>query len=109
MNVLFLQPVLAHYRLAFYRELNRFSRVRVWSDHQSGILPHADPAGAFEVAHRPERRLAPGLLSQPAYLEAVRSSWPDVVVLPWNTRYVQLTPALLEARLRSRPVVLWGH
>ena len=109
MNVLFVQPVLPHYRVAFFRELNRHVCVRVWSDHHSATLPHTDPAGAFEVAHHPERWLSGGLLSQPAHLKAVRSAWPDVVVLPWNTRYVQLIPALAEARLRGRPVVLWGH
>lgn len=36
------------------------------------------------------------------------SKW-DVVVLPWNTRYLSLLPALIRARINGIGTVLWGH
>lgn len=110
MNVLFVQPALPHYRVPFFTELQRRANgeVRVWSDHHHRLVPFCDPAGEFLAFHCGETVIGP-LLSQPALLRAVRDPWPDVVVMPWNTRYLQLVPALAEARLRDKPVVLWGH
>lgn len=114
MNVLFVQPALPQYRVPFFTELQRHAvdgvpiRVRVWCDYHHPLLPHSDPGDALETAHRPETPLGP-FLSQPALLEAVLDPWPDVVVLSWNTRYVQLSPALVAARLRGRALLLWGH
>lgn len=110
MRILFVQPALPHYRVPFFMELQRRAQgeVQVWSDHHQPGLPFRDPEGAFRAVHHPELGVGP-FLSQPALLRAVRDGWPDVVVLPWNTRYLQLTPALLEGRLRRKPVVLWGH
>lgn len=114
MNVLFVQPALPQYRIPFFAELQRHAvdgvpiRVRVWCDHHHPLVPHSDPHGLFETAHRTETSLGP-FLWQPALLEAVRDPWADVVVLSWNTRYVQLAMALVEARLRRRALVLWGH
>lgn len=109
MNVLFLQPALPLYRIPFFERLqaNHPWSVTVWSDHDS--LLHANTVSpSFSSLHRPERRVG-AFLSQPALLEAVRSNWADVVVLSWNTRYLHLLPALLEARRRGKPVILWGH
>lgn len=114
MNVLFVQPALPQYRIPFFAELQRHAvdgvpiRIRVWCDQHHPLVPHSDPHGAFEIAHRTEMAVGP-FLWQPALLEAVRDPWADVVVLSWNTRYVQLALALAEARARRRPLVLWGH
>lgn len=114
MNVLFVQPALPQYRVPFFTELQRHAvdgvpiRVRVWCDYHHPLLPHSDPGNSFETAHYPETQLGP-FLSQPAMLDAVRDPWPDVVVLSWNTRYIQLSPALAAARLRRRGLLLWGH
>lgn len=109
MNILFVQPALPRYRVPFFTELQRRAcgRLDVWSDHQHPV-PFSDPRSEFRAVHCPEAALGP-LISQPALQRATREAWPDVVVLPWNTRYVQLVPALLEARARKKPVVLWGH
>lgn len=110
MNLLFVQPALPHYRVPFFTELQRRARgqVQVWSDHHHPLIPFCDPNGAFRAVHSRETAIGP-LLFQPAILRAVRQSWADVVVLPWGNRYPELVPGLLEARLRRRPVVLWGH
>jgi glycosyltransferase involved in cell wall biosynthesis len=110
MNILFVQPALPHYRVPFFTELQRRShgQLQVWSDHRHPLVPFCDPNGEFGAVHCPEIALGP-LLSQPAMFRAVRSTDTDVVVLPWNSRYLQLSPALLEARWRRKPVVLWGH
>lgn len=109
MHVLFVQPALPHYRVAFFERLQRQGncRITVWSDHTSRL--HVSNRNFdFAVEHRPERQLGP-FVSQPALLEAVREASFDVVVLSWNTRYVHLLPALLEAKRRYKPVLVWGH
>lgn len=110
MNVLFVQPALPRYRVPFFAELQRraATRVEVWSDHHHPLFPYHDPGDAFRSVHCPETQVGP-FISQPAILRAIRDPWPDVVVLSWNTRYMQLSAALGEARLRGCPVVLWGH
>lgn len=114
MNILFVQPALPHYRLPFFTELQRHAsngarnRVHVWCDFHNPSLPHCDSTGLFHSEHHPETTVGP-LLWRPAITDAIRDPWADVVVLTWNIRYVQLLPALLEARARRRPVVLWGH
>lgn len=110
MNILFVQPALPHYRVPFFTELQRRApgELQVWSDHHHPLIPFCDPHDEIRAVHCPEKALG-GMLSQPAILRAVREPWADVVVLPWGTRYLQLTPGLVEARLRRRPVVLWGH
>lgn len=114
MNILFVQPALPHYRLPFFTELQRLAangatnRVHVWCDFHNPLVPHCDSTGLFHSEHHPETSVGP-FLWRPAITEAIRAPWADVVVLTWNIRYVQLLPALLEARARRRPVVLWGH
>lgn len=110
MNILFVQPALPHYRVPFFAELQRRAgfTVEVWSDHQHPLFPFCDPGAAFSAVHHPESQRGP-FVSQPAILRAVRSAAADVVVLSWNTRYIELLPGLALARLIGRPVVLWGH
>lgn len=109
MHVLFVQPALPLYRVPFLERLahNEGWSVTVWSDHRSPLHAH-DAAFTFTSAHYPEHHHA-GLVYQSAVWQAVRAEWADVVVLSWNSRYVHLLPAVLEARRRHKPVVLWGH
>lgn len=110
MNVLFVQPALPHYRVPFFAELQRRAgfAIEVWSDHEHPLFPFCDPGAAFTAVHHPESQWGP-FVSQPAILRAVRDAAADVVVLSWNTRYVELLPGLVLARCLGRPVVLWGH
>jgi glycosyltransferase involved in cell wall biosynthesis len=114
MNILFVQPALPHYRLPFFTELQRLgsngspNRVHVWCDFHNPLVPHCDSTGLFHSEHHPETSVGP-FLWRPAITAAIRDPWAEVVVLTWNIRYVQLLPALLEARARHRAVVLWGH
>lgn len=110
MNVLFVQPALPQYRVPFFAELQRRAglSVEVWSDHHHPLYPFCDPGGAFTAVHHPEVQCGP-FVSQPAILRAVRSPSADVIVLSWNTRYLELVPGLALARGLGRRVVLWGH
>lgn len=109
MNVLFVQPALPLYRVPFFSRLARNEgwSVTVWSDHRSALHAHGAQF-TFTAEHHPERHHA-GFVFQPAVWQAVCTEWATVVVLTWNTHYVHLLPALLEARRRHKPVVLWGH
>jgi glycosyltransferase involved in cell wall biosynthesis len=109
-RVLLVQPVLPSYRIPIFSKLAaRGFEITCWSDHfPKGSLKHVDPAGAFSTQHRFEAPLGP-FITRPSLLEAARSSDFDVIVLPWNVRYLQLAPSLLQARARKLPVVLWGH
>src|SRR5205085_11488708 len=63
-----------------------------------GAPAGADPAGfrSFAFREAANREIGP-LLSQPAQFDAWRESF-DVIVYSWNSRYIQLIPALLLTR-----------
>jgi glycosyltransferase involved in cell wall biosynthesis len=109
-KILLVQPVLPAYRVPAFSALEqRGFEVQCWSDHHpSGSLKHVDPAGKFVALHKPERKLG-SWISQPALLEAARSREFDALIFCWNLRYLELVPALLLARKRGLPVLLWGH
>jgi glycosyltransferase involved in cell wall biosynthesis len=109
-RVLFVQPILPSYRVPVFRGLvKRGFRVTCWSDHYPrGSLKHVDAGGAFSTAHRFESTLGP-FITRPSLIEAASTRDFDVLVLPWNVRYLELSASLLLARARRLPVVLWGH
>jgi glycosyltransferase involved in cell wall biosynthesis len=109
-RVLFVQPALPAYRIPFFRELKARGNIEleVWCNMRGRGSLASIPTSEFRVVHFPERSLGP-IFFQPALVRAAWSSNADVLVMPWNTRYVELAPALLLARLRRLPVLLWGH
>ena len=107
------QPSLPRFRVPVYRELASRLELRLRVYHGRGALsPPSVEAAAFEACHIPIH-----LLSTPLGLVIWhRAQWlvadprvADVAIMMWNTRCLSLLPALLRARLRGVPVVLWGH
>lgn len=98
-------PVFA--RLAAEPDLD----VEVWASESSPGSPPTAPAAhtaSFRLRRIETARYGP-FLSQPAQLEAVRGDRFDIVILSWNTRYVQLFPALALARRFGVRTINWGH
>lgn len=109
-RVLFVQPVLPSYRVPVFAGLaKRGFEVTCWSDHHPpSSLKHVDASGLFETRDHPERRIGP-FISQLSLIKAAWSDDFDTLVFPWNIRYLELPLALLGARMRGVPCVLWGH
>lgn len=106
------QPSLAAYRSAVYRDLNSRKDIalRLWYGSDPGIT-NIEPRD-FAAEHRPQKvwRLAgQTVLWHPAQIEAARQKDVDVIVLSWSSRYLSLGPAIRTAKRRGIGVVLWGH
>ena len=54
-------------------------------------------------------QLKGGLRLQPALLAAAARRGFDLVVAPWDVRYLNLLPSVALARAFRTPIVLWGH
>jgi glycosyltransferase involved in cell wall biosynthesis len=108
-----LQPVVPTYRVPVFAQLAAEPDldVEVWASESSpGSPPTAAAAhsASFRLRSVDTARYGP-FLSQPAQLEAVRGNRFDVVILSWNTRYLQLFPALALARRLGVRTINWGH
>ncbi len=113
-RVVFQQPSLAKYRLAFFQSLARDPGLDVHVVYGDlGDISNVSPEGfTGEMQHLFVKRK--GLIPTPLYWH-----WPqwtlasgrraDVLVLMWNAQYVTLVPALLRARWNRVGTVLWGH
>lgn len=111
-RVALFQPLLAHYRVDLFNEFDRqlgggLTVFTVAAD------PTTNLAGAdhrLATDRRPARtwKVGPAWFVPAAIREVWSRRW-DVVVLSWNLRQVELVPALLLARWRGVPVLLWGH
>ena len=106
------QPSLAAYRSAVYRELNSRTDIafRLWYGTDPGIT-NVEPQG-FAAEYRPQKVwqfARQQVLWHPAQIEAARQKDVDVVVLSWSSRYLSLGPAIRTAKRRGVGVVLWGH
>lgn len=112
MRVALFQPVLAHYRIDLFNELDR--------QIGGGVTLHTvDASDASRLGGEESRlvadrasartyRLGP-LWFVPRTLAVVCDRRWDVVVLSWNARQVEVLPAMLLAKARGVPVILWGH
>ncbi len=106
------QPTLASYRVAVYRELAARPQIdlRVWYGEQKAIR-NATPDG-FAAEFKPIRTWSLAgqeVLWHAAQIEAAIRDDADAIVLGWNARYLSLAPALRRARRAGKSVVLWGH
>ena len=106
------QPSLAKYRVPVFRELAERPGIdlHVFYADNTGI-PNESPDGfAGTVAPMVIRR--PGghpIYWHPAQLARADPATTDVLNLSWDLHYASLIPALLRARRRGVPTVLWGH
>lgn len=107
------QPTIPSYRIPLFRSLAMTSGLRVvvragMTSPGSPVTPESATSAEYVFKAAPTKRIA-GFLYQPAQWTAAGDPDCDVLVLSWNTRYVLLIPALLRARRRRLPVILWGH
>lgn len=111
-RLLVVQPTLAQYRLAVFREMARRDGIRFRLVYASTPhLKNVTPEG-FEAAFEPMRIVRVG--SHPAYWQPAqfRLASPrhaDVLMLNWDAHYLSLYPALARARVEGVGTVLWGH
>ena len=112
MQVALFQPVLSHYRVDFFNELDRQTgggvTLHTVDASDASLLGGAEDRLTVSRATTRTYRSGP-LWFVPRTLAVVGDRRWDVVVLSWNARQVEILPALLLARLRGVPVVLWGH
>ncbi len=106
------QPSLAKYRLPVFRELAKY--------------PDIDLKLLYGVRHGIPNVEAEGFSAEPVWLwqkkfrgqhvfwhsaqwNAASRDVADVLILTWNPRYASLLPAMLKARAKGIPTILWGH
>jgi len=111
-RVTIVQPSLAKYRIAVFRELASRPGIDLRVDYGSleGLVNVA--AEGFQAVPVPLRELkfaGRKLMFQGAQWSDASRRETDVLVLQWSGRYATLLPALVKARLRGVATVLWGH
>lgn len=110
-RVAVLQPLLPHYRVPVFDLLARTTGIEltVLCDmHPKGSLKSVPPTDAFRCEQSDQRSLGPAL-SQPAMLSVAAGGRFDAAVFTWNTRILELVPALLTCKATGKGSVLWGH
>lgn len=108
------QAVLPQYRIPVFNLLGAQPGVEltVFADERMGSLESGTGRRSFRLKSAPVahfRLLGQDLRAQRAHFLALDPARYDLSILPWDTRYASLPAALLLARLRGMPVVLWGH
>ncbi|MDZ4754498.1 MAG: glycosyltransferase family 4 protein [Phycisphaerae bacterium] len=111
LRVRVVHPLIAKYREPVFAELARRPGIdlEVWADlrAKTGSLKGLPGSDFFRCVQAPYRELGP-ILWQPTMMAAVTGPV-DAVILPWNSRYVHLVPALRRARRNGVRAVLFGH
>jgi glycosyltransferase involved in cell wall biosynthesis len=111
LTVRFVQPLIPKYREALFSALAKAPgmALEIWADLQpkQGSLKGSSSHGDVPCVHKPYREIGP-FIWQPGEFGAVAPP-ADVVIMPWNSRYVQLVPALLRGRLNGVRTILFGH
>ncbi len=109
LRVCLVQPIVPGYRIPVFDRLAERVHLSVWAGvRDEGSLPAFRGGRGFEVRPAPVRELGP-FLWQPASLRAPSRAAFDVLVLGWNTRFLNLLPTLVRARRAGVGTVLWGH
>lgn len=111
-RVIVQQPSLAKYRVAVWRELASRDGIdlTILYGDEHGITNVA-PEG-FRAQFEPLRQWRIGsqqFFWHAAQLRGASPKTTDVLILGWNMRYLSMLPALLKAKFRGVPVILWGH
>jgi glycosyltransferase involved in cell wall biosynthesis len=112
MTIALFQPIVPHYHLAVFNEINKQcnNTLVVFAGMPVGRSGYIDGSSGLEADFRHSRtyRIGP-LWCVPAAFRQVAFGGHSVVVLSWNARQIELTPVLLLGRILRVPVVLWGH
>ncbi len=107
------QAVLPHYRVPLFNELAAghagiFEVFTEAPSSKSAIIDGTSSLDPTVLRKARTYRLGPISVAPRALAEVVFGQ-PDLVILPWNVRQLELLPCLLVARVRRIPIVLWGH
>ncbi len=112
LRVALCQPLIPQYRVPVYARLAASPGIdlTVWASRGArGSLKSAPTEGLFEVVESEVRWFGP-LLWQPNSLACMRTTPPpDVVMLNWNSRALEMPIAVRRARRRGIGTVLWSH
>jgi glycosyltransferase involved in cell wall biosynthesis len=110
-RVVIQQPALPKYRIPVFQELARRPgiQLKVVYGTQPG-LTNVEPVG-FEGVNIRARTgsLLGGIAWHSPQWSLATPSEADVLILSWNVRVASLMPALLRAKKRGVPTILWGH
>ncbi|MFO0827673.1 MAG: glycosyltransferase family 4 protein [Phycisphaerales bacterium] len=107
----FVQPVIASYRVPFFRALARSGvDVEVWGDlhPRQGSIDSTASDPEFRCVDAPHRTFGPASW-QPGMARAARTPGADVLVMSGNARQLHVVPALKAARRAGLPTLLWMH
>ena len=99
------------YRVPLFERLGSLPGVdlTVYAGGDEGSLrATSSDAKAYEFKGAPVRMLPLGLRLQSGAWEAMRQR-PDLLIAPWDVRYMNIFPLIAMARVCGVPVVLWGH
>jgi glycosyltransferase involved in cell wall biosynthesis len=110
-RVAVIQPLLPHYRVPVFDLLARSTGIEltvVCDTDPKGSLKGVPPSEAFRCEHAALTQLGPAI-SQRAMLRVAASRRFDAAVFTWNTRIIELVPALVTCRATRKGSVLWGH
>lgn len=114
MRIAICQMVLPAYRLPVFEQLGKQERIEltVFSGSGRGNLRSVPAGNAFQqvsskVYHW--KLFGREFHFQPAHFQIADPRKFDLVILSWDIHYLSLVPAILLAKLRGLPVVLWGH
>lgn len=106
------QPTLAKYRVPVYRELARRPGISLFVHFgQNKAIPNVPAEGFQTVPYTPRTlpRLMGDLMWNPLPASVIANNACDVAILNWNIRHLSLLPALLWARWKGIPTLVWGH
>lgn len=111
LRVRFVQPLIPKYREALFTALAAIPGItlEIWADLEpkQGSLKGAPELPGIACTHKPYREIGP-FIWQPGEFAAVARP-ADVVIMPWNSRYVHLVPALLRGRFNGVRTIVFGH
>ncbi len=108
------QPVVPHYRVPVFNLLGAQPGIElsVFAGLGGNTLQSATGETDFRhvrAAIRHHRLGSIDFYYQRAQVDVVDPTRFDLVILPWNIRYLSLWPAMRKARDRRVPIALWGH
>ena len=108
------QPLIPAYRIPMFEKIGKEDDIElvIHAGKSRGSLHAVNQGQCFRVeqANVWEIRVLGRIVKlQWGQIRAVRSGCYDLIILPWDTGYLTLIPALMLARKKGICIVLWGH
>lgn len=114
MRVAICQPRVAKYRIPVFERLGAVPGIELslFAGDNSNSTDAVESGRNFRFLSAPVSKRKIGPLEyryQAAQLQVMRPGHFDAVILPWDSHYLTLGPAIFAGRARNIPVLLWGH